>query len=47
MLKQLEQLDAGLLAMGAYGQSSIKEFLFGSVTRTLLGEANVPVFLYH
>lgn len=47
MLKQLEQLDAGLLAMGAYGQSSIKEFLFGSVTRTLLSEANVPVFLYH
>jgi nucleotide-binding universal stress UspA family protein len=47
MLKKLEELDAGLLAMGAYGQSTIKEFLFGSMTRTILSEARVPVFLYH
>lgn len=47
MLKQLEELDAGVLAMGAYGQTTIKEFLFGSMTRTILSEANVPVYLYH
>ncbi|HUY90286.1 MAG TPA: universal stress protein [Pirellulales bacterium] len=47
MLKQIEALNAGLLAMGAYGQTTIKEFLFGSMTRTILSEANAPVFLYH
>lgn len=47
ILKQIEGLDAGLLAMGAYGQSTIKEFLFGSVTRTILNDAHTPVFLYH
>lgn len=47
ILKQLDALDAGLLVMGAYGQPTLKEFIFGSMTRTILKEASTPVFLYH
>jgi nucleotide-binding universal stress UspA family protein len=39
--------DAGLLVMGAYGQPVLREFFLGSVTRTVLEESPVPVFLYH
>jgi nucleotide-binding universal stress UspA family protein len=41
------RLDAGLIVMGAYGQSVLREFFLGSVTRTLLREAAVPLFLFH
>ena len=33
--------------MGAYGQPVLREFLIGSVTRTILKECPVPVFCYH
>jgi nucleotide-binding universal stress UspA family protein len=39
--------DAGLIVMGAYGQKAIKEFVFGSVTRTVLEESSVPVFCFN
>jgi nucleotide-binding universal stress UspA family protein len=38
---------AGLLVAGAYGKSAFREFFLGSVTKTLLREAPVPLFLYH
>jgi len=47
ILEQVHQLGAGLLVMGAYGQSAFREFFFGSVTRTMLKEKTVPLFLYH
>jgi nucleotide-binding universal stress UspA family protein len=47
LLEQVRKLDAGLLVMGAYGRAKIVEFFLGSVTRTILKEASVPVFLYH
>jgi nucleotide-binding universal stress UspA family protein len=47
ILELVESLDAGLLVMGAYGQPTLKEFFFGSVTRTVLEQSPVPVFLYH
>ena len=47
LLEQVNRLGAGLLVMGAYGQPKIREFLFGSVTRTVLSETKVPIFLYH
>lgn len=47
IIDQANQLGAGLLVMGAYGQSGIREFFFGSVTRTLLNETKIPLFLYH
>jgi len=47
IIEQVNRLGAGLLVMGAYGQPAVREFFFGSVTRTLLKEKTVPIFLYH
>jgi nucleotide-binding universal stress UspA family protein len=47
ILEQARELNAGLVVMGAYGQPTLREFFFGSVTRTLLRESPVPLFLYH
>lgn len=47
ILNEVRRLSAGLVVMGAYGQPRIKEFLFGSVTRYLLRDCPVPLFLYH
>jgi nucleotide-binding universal stress UspA family protein len=47
ILEQVEELKAGLLVMGAYGQPALREFFLGSVTRTLLQRSPVPVFLFH
>ena len=47
IIEHTHRLGAGLLVMGAYGQTTFKEFLFGSVTRSLLSETKVPLFLYH
>jgi nucleotide-binding universal stress UspA family protein len=41
------QLQAGLLVMGAYGQPRIREFVLGSVTRSVLENCSIPLFLYH
>lgn len=46
LLAQIEALDAGLLVMGAFGKPMWREFLLGSVTRTLLNESSRPLFLY-
>lgn len=47
LIETARQLQAGLLVMGAYGQSPLKELFFGSVTRTLLKEETFPLFLFH
>jgi nucleotide-binding universal stress UspA family protein len=47
LIEKIATLDAGLIVMGAYGQPALKEFMFGSVTRTLLDESPVPMFMYH
>ncbi|MBM3224335.1 MAG: universal stress protein [Candidatus Tectomicrobia bacterium] len=47
LLEHIEHVQASLLVMGAYGQPVLREFFFGSVTRTLLEESPVPLFLYH
>lgn len=47
LVDEAHRLNAGLLVMGAYGQSSLREFIFGSITQTLLNEINCPLFLYH
>ncbi|MBI5761645.1 MAG: universal stress protein [Planctomycetales bacterium] len=39
--------SARMLVMGAYGKPTISEFLFGSVTRTILRTVALPVFLDH
>ncbi len=47
ILEQARRLNAGLLVMGAYGQTVLREFFLGSVTRKMLDESPVPLFLYH
>ena len=47
ILEQADRLDAGLIVMGAYGEPVLREFFLGSVSRTLLEESPVPVFLAH
>ncbi len=36
LVAEVQRFDAGLLVMGAYGQSALREFFFGSVTQTML-----------
>ena len=47
ILEQASRLNASLLVMGAYGQPALREFFLGSVTRKVLEEAQVPLFLTH
>ena len=47
LLDQAQHCGAGLIVMGAYGRSRVREVLFGSLTRTLLRESSVPLFLCH
>lgn len=39
--------SAKLLVMGAYGKLTVSEFIFGSVTRTILRTVALPMFLDH
>jgi nucleotide-binding universal stress UspA family protein len=47
LLQYVQQVQAGLLVMGSSGRSTLREFFGGSVTRTMLRESPVPLFLYH
>lgn len=47
ILEYADQLDAGLIVLGAYGQPVLKEFFIGSVTGPLLKESQLPLFLSH
>jgi nucleotide-binding universal stress UspA family protein len=44
ILRKISSLEAGLLVMGAYGRSALREFFLGSVSRTLLKESPIAVF---
>jgi len=39
--------EAGLLVMGGYGHSRLREWIFGGFTQRVLREAEVPVFISH
>lgn len=45
ILKQCAALDADLLVIGAYSHPRTTELLFGGVTRSLLAEVSLPLFL--
>jgi nucleotide-binding universal stress UspA family protein len=47
ILKEVRRRNARLLVMGAYGHSTVREFLLGSITKAVLKESAVPVFLCH
>jgi nucleotide-binding universal stress UspA family protein len=46
---QRHALDIGadMIVMGAYGHSRMRERIFGGVTRTMIEEAKVPLFMAH
>ena len=45
LLSRATAFNADLLVMGAYGHSQLRQWMFGSVTRTVLREANFPVLM--
>jgi nucleotide-binding universal stress UspA family protein len=45
LLSQAAAFRADLLVMGAYGHTHLREWMFGSVTRTVLDEASLPVLM--
>ncbi|TVR07168.1 MAG: universal stress protein [Salinarimonadaceae bacterium] len=47
IIAEAESRDADLIVTGAYGQSRLRQWALGGVTRELLRRAPVPLFLAH
>ncbi|MCP3928388.1 MAG: universal stress protein [Bacteroidetes bacterium] len=47
LLNEISDNDIDLLVMGGYGTPSLKQKIFGGVTRTLLQSMLIPVFMSH
>lgn len=47
LFSEAKRAGVGLLVLGAYGHSRLREFVFGGVTRAALFEAPIPVLLMH
>ncbi|EEO26892.2 universal stress protein [Oxalobacter paraformigenes] len=47
LLELAESQTTDLLVMGGYGHTRFREFLLGGVTRTVLGDSNIPVLMSH
>lgn len=47
LLRHMEDIDASMLVMGAYGQSRLREAILGGATRNVLENAKRAVFLAH
>lgn len=47
VLALAEEQSCDLLVMGGYGHTRFREFLLGGVTRTVLGDATMPVLMSH
>lgn len=47
LLSYAADIGADLIVAGGYGHSRARELVFGGVTRTLIQEMTVPVFLSH
>ncbi|MDJ0949010.1 MAG: universal stress protein [Alphaproteobacteria bacterium] len=47
LLARLSDLGADLLVMGGYGNSRLREFVLGGVTRQVFREMTVPVLISH
>jgi nucleotide-binding universal stress UspA family protein len=45
--RHMEDIDADMLVMGAYGHSRFREAILGGATRNMLEHARVPVFMAH
>ena len=42
-----QEIEAGIIVMGAYGRSRLREHLLGGVTRELTGRSDRPLLLAH
>jgi nucleotide-binding universal stress UspA family protein len=47
LLKHAQEINAGLIVMGAYGHSRLREFVFGGATRHVLDDMTRPVLMSH
>jgi nucleotide-binding universal stress UspA family protein len=47
ILSYIREHEIDLLVMGVYGKRSVSEFVFGSVTKSLVEQAGIPLFIYH
>jgi hypothetical protein len=47
LIARAEAINASYLLMGGYSHSRIGEYVFGGVTRTLLGGCPVPLLMAH
>lgn len=47
LLDAASRAQAGMLVVGGYGHSRIREYVLGGVTRHVLAEANLPIFMAH
>ncbi len=47
LLEMAYACGADMLVMGAYGHSRMREFVFGGVTRDMLKDCALPLFLFH
>ena len=47
LLETAEKSGAGMLVMGAYSHSRLREMLLGGVTKYILSHANLPVLMAH
>jgi nucleotide-binding universal stress UspA family protein len=47
ILAQATEVGAGLIVMGAYHHSRLREFVLGGPTRTVLEHMTIPVFMAH
>ena len=47
IIGQAADMNADLIVMGAYGHARLREIILGGVTRDLLKQTSVPLFLAH
>jgi nucleotide-binding universal stress UspA family protein len=47
LLTRAPDLDAGMVVMGAYGHSRLREYVLGGATRTALSTMSVPLLMSH
>lgn len=47
LLAECKEAGADLLVMGAYTHSRMRQMILGGVTRHVLGEAEIPLFMAH
>lgn len=47
LVREAQNDNAGLIVMGAYGHSRLREFVLGGATRSVLNECALPLLLAH